>query len=78
MPEKKKVLDLSNPDPYEIGGVKRPVRKKKQSSSRIVQILMGIILFLIIIVAGYWTFQHFNSSKSTPSQSAFEQKNSAH
>ncbi len=77
LPDKRKVLDLSNPDPNQIRGIKRTPRKNQRTASRVVQMVVGIILLLIILAAGYWTFEHFHSSNVTPSQSSFEQKNAA-
>ena len=77
MPDKRKVLDLSNPDPNQISEINRTPRKKQRTASRVVQVVAGTILLLIILAAGYWTFEHFHNSNVTPSQSSFEQKNAA-
>jgi hypothetical protein len=74
LPDKRKVLDLSNPDPNQLSGIDRKPRKKQRTASRLVQVVAGIILLLIILAAGYWTFEHFQNSKAIPSQSSFEQK----
>ena len=42
-----------------------------------IQISAGVVLFLIICLAGYFTWQHFSNASQTPTDASFSQSKGA-
>jgi hypothetical protein len=71
------VYDLNDPAPKAGANQKRPKKKQNKAVVLAIQISAGVILFLIICLAGYFTWQHFSNASKTPTEASFSQSKGA-